>query len=126
MDGCQAQMQVLAEQFQLCQKTLASIGDPTRQQVLLALLSGDYNGSRVGEVAAKSHLSRPSVSHHLKILKDVGLISVRQEGRKHYYYFDSNQPLWAELLSLFQLANSLVAQAAENRLSQKEENIWTS
>lgn len=93
MDGCQAQMQVLAEQFQLCQKTLAAIGDPTRQQVLLALLSGDYNGSRAGEVAAKSHLSRPSVSHHLKILKDVGLISVRQERRKHYYCFDSNQPL---------------------------------
>ena len=36
-------------------------------------------------------LSRPAVSHHLKILKDAGLISVRREGTCNYYYLSISQ-----------------------------------
>ena len=79
MEQSQAQVRRLAAQFQRCQKTLAAIGDPTRQQIVLALLSGGCGGVRVGEVTAKSHLSRPAVSHHLGILREAGLISVRRD-----------------------------------------------
>lgn len=41
-------------------------------------------------IARKTNLSRPAVSHHLGILKDAGLIDVRREGTKNYYYFDSD------------------------------------
>ncbi|MDO4316052.1 MAG: metalloregulator ArsR/SmtB family transcription factor, partial [Oscillospiraceae bacterium] len=108
METCQEQVARLAKQFQQCQKTLIAIGDPTRQQIVLALLSGGCGGVRVGEVTAKSHLSRPAVSHHLGVLKDAGLINMRREGTKNYYYFDANQSLWAEMLELFRLANELV------------------
>ena len=41
-------------------------------------------------ITRKTNLSRPAVSHHLGILKDAGLIDVRREGTKNYYYFDSD------------------------------------
>lgn len=114
MENGQERVVRLARQFQQCQKTLIAIGDPTRQQIVLALLAGGCGGVRVGEVTAKSHLSRPAVSHHLGVLKDAGLINMRREGTKNYYYFDANQSLWAEMLELFQLANELVKDASEN------------
>ena len=87
MEQSQAQVRRLAAQFQRCQKTLAAIGDPTRQQIVLALLSGGCGGVRVGEVTAKSHLSRPAVSHHLGILREAGLISVRRGGDEKLLLF---------------------------------------
>ena len=50
MEHGQERIRQLAIQFQRCQKTLAAIGDPTRQQIVLALLSGGCRGVRVGEV----------------------------------------------------------------------------
>ncbi|GEN95933.1 hypothetical protein PET01_19830 [Pediococcus ethanolidurans] len=40
---------------------------------------------RVGELTTRTHLSRPAVSHHLKILKEAKLVSIRKDGTKHYY-----------------------------------------
>lgn len=117
MENGQERVAQLARQFRKCQKTLIAIGDPTRQQIVLALLSSGCGGVRVGEVTARSHLSRPAVSHHLGILKDAGLINMRREGTKNYYYFDANQSLWAEILELFQLTNELVNEASEKRAS---------
>lgn len=117
----QERVRQLALQFQKCQKTLAAIGDPTRQQIILALLSGGCGEVRVGEVTAKSHLSRPAVSHHLGILREAGLVSVRREGTKNYYYFGVNRSLWAETLELFQLANSLIAGAANQKMTEENE-----
>ena len=31
-------------------------------------------------------LSRPAISHHLKILKEAGIVDIRQEGTANYYY----------------------------------------
>lgn len=43
-------------------------------------------GMNVKDITELTRLSRPAISHHLKILKDAGLISVRQEGTANYYY----------------------------------------
>ncbi|WP_342543881.1 metalloregulator ArsR/SmtB family transcription factor [Lysinibacillus sp. FSL K6-4013] len=43
---------------------------------------------RVGEITEQTHLSRPAVSHHLKILRDAGVILMRKEGTKNFYYID--------------------------------------
>lgn len=45
---------------------------------------------RVGEIKANKHLSRPTVSHHLKILKDAKIINVHKEATLNYYHLDSN------------------------------------
>lgn len=49
---------------------------------------GDCSGVRVGEITERTHLSRPAVSHHLQILKDAGILKVRKEATKNFYYFD--------------------------------------
>ena len=40
----------------------------------------------VMEITKKTNLSRPAISHHLKILKDAGLVGIQKEGTSNYYY----------------------------------------
>jgi len=39
------------------------------------------------------HLSRPAISHHLKVLKDAGLISLSRESRENYYSLMWDEPI---------------------------------
>ena len=61
---------------------LLLIGDETRQLILLVLLESDLSGIRVGEIAEKTHLTRPSVSHHLQILKEAGIVAYEKRRNK--------------------------------------------
>ncbi len=58
----------------------------------------------MGEIQNSTNISRAAVSHHLKILKDAGIITVRQEGTKNYYYLDSESSSLLMVLDLFQHA----------------------
>lgn len=79
----------LAEDFKRCQKILTAIGDVNRQHMILEMMKmGDCSGVRVNEITKSTNLSRPAVSHHLQILKDAGILKMRREGTKNYYYFD--------------------------------------
>src|SRR3954452_23867861 len=64
---------------------MTALGDPTRQQIFDRLASG---ASPVGELARDLPVSRPAVSQHLKVLKDVGLVTDRQEGTRRLYSVD--------------------------------------
>lgn len=77
------------EDFINCGKVLAAIGDETRQHIILALMEAPCNvGMRVGEITSRTHLSRPAVSHHLKVLKDANVVSMRKEGTMNFYYIN--------------------------------------
>lgn len=90
----------LKEQFHQCMPLFIALGDEIRLTIIESLTDaayhrcgGDYSpenlsrhGLNVGEITEKTNLSRPAVSHHLKILKTTGLISVRREGTCNYYY----------------------------------------
>lgn len=96
---------MLAENFLSCQKLLTAIGDETRLHLILEMLKiGDCNGLRVGTITEKTNLSRPAVSHHLRIMKDAGIVKVRKEGTKNYYYFDPEMEEFQRLISTLQLA----------------------
>ncbi|MCZ8534896.1 ArsR/SmtB family transcription factor [Psychrobacillus psychrodurans] len=85
----QDQLKIIKEDFINSQKVLLAIGDETRQAILLVLMGTDcLTGLRVGEITEQTHLSRPAVSHHLKILRDAGVILMRKEGTKNYYYIN--------------------------------------
>lgn len=74
------QPEELSNRFIQCQRTLTAVGDEVRQHLLLVMMHyGDCNGIRVGELAARTNLSRPAVSHHLRILKDAGIVKMRRE-----------------------------------------------
>jgi DNA-binding transcriptional ArsR family regulator len=63
----------------------AALADPTRRRVLERLSAGPR---AVGEIAAGLPVSRPAVSQHLKVLKDAGLVSDRQDGARRIYAID--------------------------------------
>lgn len=99
------QISILADNFASCSKILTAIGDETRQHLILEMMKmGDCNGVRVCEITEKTNLSRPAVSHHLQIMKDAGIVKVRKEGTKNYYYFDPEMESFERLISALQLA----------------------
>ncbi|MCU1507603.1 MAG: ArsR family transcriptional regulator, arsenate/arsenite/antimonite-responsive transcriptional [Microbacteriaceae bacterium] len=76
------------------------VADPTRRDLLQVLLErytasevdADVPGAgeiSVGEIVEKMALSQPTVSKHLKVLRDHGLVHVREEGQHRYYSLDS-------------------------------------
>lgn len=82
----------IARDFEKCQKILIALGDSNRQHLILEMLKmKDCNGARVNDIAKCTHLSRPAVSHHLQILKQAGIIKMRKEGTKNFYYFDPDK-----------------------------------
>lgn len=96
---------MLADGFSSCTKMLTAIGDETRQHLILEMMKmSDCSGVRVCEITEKTNLSRPAVSHHLQIMKDAGIVKVRKEGTKNYYYFDPEMEAFEKLVSTLQLA----------------------
>jgi ArsR family transcriptional regulator, arsenate/arsenite/antimonite-responsive transcriptional repressor len=76
------------------------IADPTRRELLATLLvayGSDATGGElsVGEMVTKLGISQPTVSKHLRVLRDTGLVTTREEGQHRYYRLDP-EPL-AEL-----------------------------
>jgi ArsR family transcriptional regulator, arsenate/arsenite/antimonite-responsive transcriptional repressor len=74
------------------QKTLrapavAAVVEPTRLRILFLL--GEKRRLCVGDIASHFRISRPAVSHHLKILKDHGAVSAEKVGQEVYYTVDT-------------------------------------
>jgi DNA-binding transcriptional ArsR family regulator len=67
------------------QRALNALADPTRRRVFERLSTGP---AAVGEIAAGLPVSRPAVSQHLKVLKEAGLVSDRQDGARRIYAID--------------------------------------
>jgi DNA-binding transcriptional ArsR family regulator len=61
------------------------LGDPTRRAIFERLAD---RPRAVGELARELPVSRPAVSQHLKVLKDVGLVLDRPAGNRRIYQLD--------------------------------------
>ncbi|HET9784478.1 MAG TPA: metalloregulator ArsR/SmtB family transcription factor [Terriglobales bacterium] len=59
-----------------------AVAEPRRRDIL-ALLALDERP--VGAIVDALEMGQPSVSKHLKVLRDVGLVRVRRQGRQMYY-----------------------------------------
>lgn len=104
------EIQKLAEEFSDCRKIMSALGDENRQHLILCMMQmGKCEGVRVGEITEKTHLSRPAVSHHIRILKDAGLIKMRREGTKNYYYFDADVTAMNRLVTMLTHARVVMA-----------------
>ena len=71
------------------------IADGTRRDILRLLLDRTSDGERgtsVSHIVHELGASQPTVSKHLKVLRDAHLVSVREEGQ-HRYYSLSSAPL---------------------------------
>ena len=61
---------------------VAVLAEPTRLAIFELLADGPRP---VGELAAQLPVTRPAVSQHLKVLKEAGLVTDRQEGTRRFY-----------------------------------------
>lgn len=111
MSEHQMDIRQLAEEFESCRKILLALGDETRQHLVLEMMQMNRcDGVRVGEITERTHLSRPAVSHHLQILKGAGLLKMRREGTKNYYYFDADAEAMDKLLQMLSHAKQIMEQ----------------
>lgn len=103
-----AEIDKLASDFEKCRKVLLALGDENRQHMILEMMQmNQCNGVRVNEITEKTHLSRPAVSHHLQILKDAGILKMRREGTKNFYYFDPGMKSFRQLIEVLQSAMTI-------------------
>lgn len=65
-----------------------AIADETRQKIMNLVCC---NSLSVSEIVEKLDVSQPTVSHHLAILREAGLVSVREEGKQTFYSLDQEQ-----------------------------------
>ena len=65
---------------------LKALGHPVRLGIALRL--ADEGGTCACDFADIFHVSQPTVSQHLKVLRDAGLVKTRREGTQIYYSLD--------------------------------------
>ena len=80
-------IQKLKTEFDEVKDLFIAFGDEKRQLIIVSLIHDDSDqGLQVTDLTEVTGLSRPAVSHHLKILKDAGIVDIRKDGTKNYYY----------------------------------------
>lgn len=77
---CEETRQILKSAIPIFQ----ALSDEMRQSIVLVLAENGVKN--VNEIASLVPLSRPAISHHLKILKNSGIIAVEKKGTENYYY----------------------------------------
>jgi len=73
----------LPTEWEAMSAIFVAMGDPQRQRLLLAFEPGER--LTVGQLCDASPLSRPTVSHHLKILRQSGVVSSEKIGKEVIY-----------------------------------------
>lgn len=71
-----------------------ALNDDTRRQIIELLKDKDMNA---GEIAAHFNISKPSISHHLDLLKRADLISSEKKGQ--FVFYSLNTTILEDLLS---------------------------
>ncbi|WP_439659485.1 ArsR/SmtB family transcription factor [Lentzea sp. HUAS TT2] len=63
-----------------------ALGDPVRLRLLSMIASGTERGVCVCELTPAFELSQPTISHHLKLLRQAGLVDCERRGTWVYYW----------------------------------------
>jgi ArsR family transcriptional regulator len=69
-----------AEDAALLAKRLKALADPARLRLVSMVLASGEEGACVCDLTAPLELAQPTVSHHLKVLHDAGLVTREQRG----------------------------------------------
>jgi len=75
-------------------KIFKALNDPTRREILKLLKEKDLTA---GEIADQFNISKPSISHHLDILKQADLVTTQRKGQ--FIHYSINATVLDEILS---------------------------
>ena len=98
--------------FNSCVPLFIALSDEARQKLILDIAEAGKNGINVTNLSAKSHLSRPAISHHLKVLKDSTIIKPQKIGTQIFYQLNLSEN-FETLSKLITSFNSLIKQINE-------------
>ena len=73
-----------------------ALNDPTRREILAILKERDLTA---GEIADRFLISKPSISHHLDLLRQAGLVTSVKQGQ--FIYYSLNTTVMDEMLKWF-------------------------
>jgi len=73
-----------------------ALSDPTRRKILQMLRKSVLTA---GEISQEFNMSKPSISHHLSILKNANLVKSEKRGQNIFYYL--NMTVFQELVQWF-------------------------
>jgi len=76
------------------QDSFKALSDPTRRRIIELLREGKMTA---GEIVDSFQMTGASISHHLSILKNAGLVTDEKQGR--YIYYELNLSVVEEILS---------------------------
>lgn len=69
--------------FRACAPVFNALGDKFRQDIVMLLAQDER--LNVNQIADRMPLSRPAISHHLKVLMQAGLITLERVSRENFY-----------------------------------------
>jgi len=122
MENIYADVDKISYEFKECSKFLVAIGDETRQHMLLEMMKmKKCSGVRVGEITKRTNLSRPAVSHHLKIMKDAGIVKMRKEGTMNFYYLDVESNIVRKLINTLSHVEDILTTLKQFRKNNDED-----
>ncbi len=89
-----------------------ALADATRQQIM-RLCCCEWLS--VNDIVAKTEVAQPTVSHHLAILRDAGLVKVREEGRQTFYTLDQDRVVFCcgQIMSAFAPEQNVTQEVAK-------------
>ncbi|MBP6565484.1 MAG: helix-turn-helix transcriptional regulator [Burkholderiales bacterium] len=76
----------LPRSWQPAARVFMALGEPHRQRILLMFERGERLS--IGQIVAASTLSRTSVAHHLRVLREARVLRSRKVGREVWYWPD--------------------------------------
>jgi len=88
-------LRAIPREWRTISRAFTALGDEHRQRMLLTFERGER--LNVGQIAEVSTLSRPTVSHHLKVLRESGVLSSEKVGKEVFYWI--NKPFLEQSLS---------------------------
>lgn len=118
------ELEKLQSEFSDCQKILTALGDETRQHLFSIMMMEKCGGSRVVDIATKTNLSRPAVSHHMQILKEAGIVTSRKDGTKIYYMLNPSFDCMHKMSILFSHIESLIKYDESERNKIENDYNW--
>ena len=77
-------LRAIPESWQNLSKVFTALGDTHRQRILLTFERNER--LNVSQIVSVSTLSRPTVSHHLKILREAGILESEKIGKEVFFW----------------------------------------
>lgn len=78
---------------------LKAVADPTRLQILALIRQSQDSRACTCDLTEPLDLSQPTISHHMKKMTEVGLLTSEKKGT--WVYYSINQKIWNQISDLF-------------------------